>query len=78
MAKITKKDLVEWSEANETIRYRGELYKVRHQGLTAAGKPNGYSVKTRHYFLMPVGIGCGIPFRHKGGGVYGLISNVAQ
>ena len=73
--KITSKDLAEWVEQNITIRHKGVLYKMRHQGLTAEGKPNGYVVKTKRYFLMPLGVGSGVRVYHKGRGVYGLETN---
>ena len=73
--KVTRKDLEQWIEKNLTITYNNEHYKVRHQGLAADGKPNGYDVRTKRYFLMRVGVGSGIGFYHKGAGVYGLTTN---
>lgn len=78
---ITKKQLVEWSEANTTIRHRDEYYKLRHEGLTSFGTPNGRQVRTKHYFLMPADfdgvprVGSSISIYHKGRGIYGLTIN---
>ena len=79
--KITSKELQEWVEQNRTIRYRQQLYKLRHSGLTADGKPNGYNLRTKSYFLMPADffgkprVGESIKVYHKGRGVYGLVTN---
>lgn len=79
--KITKSDLIEWSATNLTVRYRNELYRVRHEGLAADGTPNGSQVKNKHYFLMPADlkgrprVGQSISVYHKGRGIYGLATN---
>jgi hypothetical protein len=59
--KIKRKNLLEWVEKKETIRYKGELYKAQYNG--------------REYFLLPIPLGDIIPFYHKGRGIYGLETN---
>ncbi len=59
---IKKKDLFEWLTTEKTIRYRGELYKARYNGL--------------RYYLQPITGGESIDFYKKGRGVFGLVSNI--
>jgi len=60
--KITTKDLREWMQKNETIRHRGLLYKLMHNG--------------RQWFLHPFSNEAqDILIYHKARGVYGLETN---
>jgi len=45
--KIKTQDIEEWIEKNITITYSGGQFKMRHQGLTADGKPNGSPAKVK-------------------------------
>lgn len=57
--KITTKDLREWSTDNTPIRYRGEIYRLMHNGRVWQLR-NGAKI---------------INLYHKERGIYGLETN---